>query len=285
MNIHYIHMPTDYADELLRNGEAEKFHAFLGYAYDLQKSALEGTDPHSIRYYAKRWGQWHRRKSVKPKSNSLVVKWVNEFEEEIEKHYASLSLINARNATRVKNSAKKPKERSKNAQRTLKEPTNTDIKASQKNERTQKERQKNKEYNINDDDKRLRREFENLFFVYRTFNGSYTGNKQDALNAYREISDSITYEEMQTSIKLYMMDDKVIKKVGMKKFFQNNVYLDYMTKRVSVLISGEWIDGSYLNERFISSVTGEEMIMSSEGFAKFYAEGKVKLLDLDERVS
>lgn len=285
MNIHYIQIPTDYADKLLKNGEAEKFHAFLGYFYDLQKNALEGRDANSIRYYGKRWGTWVRGKSTKPKSNSLVVNWLEEFDYEIERYYTAWSLVNSRNTARVKNSSiEKPKERSKNAKRTPKEPLNTDIESFEKSERTPKEHRKNKEVNINDDDKTLLRDFENLFFVYRAFNGSYTGNKNDGLQAYKQLENILPYLEMEKAIKLYFQDNKISKHCGIGKFFSNNVFLDYTTKRVSVLIDANWIDGSYIGESFVTDA-GEKMVLSAEGFARMFAKDEVRLLDLEERVA
>ena len=285
MNIHYIQMPTDYADSLKRNGESEKFKAFLEYFYDLQKCALESREPNSIRYYGKSWGTWERGKSVKPKSNSLVDRWITEFTLEIDRYYASWSLVNGQNTARVKNSSvKKGKEHRKNAERTPKESLESETKGFIETKRTLKEEVKNKEVNLNDDDMTLRKEFENLWFVYRAFNGSYTGNKEDGLNAYKALSSSLPYKEIEKAIKLYMMDSSVSKKCGMEKFFKNNVYLDYTTKRVSVFYQGEWINGSYLGESFVAD-DGTEMILSAEGFAKMFADDKVKLLDLDERVA
>jgi len=181
-------MPTDYADSLKRNGESEKFRAFLEYFYDLQKCAMEGREPNSIRYYGKSWGTWERGKSVKPKSNSLVNRWITEFTLEIDRYFASWSLVNQQNIARVQNSsAKKQKERSKNAKRTVTPSTNAEIMGFEKAERTLKERQKNKEYNINDDDNAVRKDFEKLWFVYRAFNGSYTGNKERGFEAFKKM--------------------------------------------------------------------------------------------------
>ena len=285
MNIHYIQMPTDYADSLKRNGESEKFRAFLEYFYDLQKCAMEGREPNSIRYYAKSWGTWERGKSVKPKSNSLVNRWITEFTLEIDRYFASWSLVNQQNIARVQNSsAKKQKERSKNAQRTVTPSTNAEFMGFEKTERTLKERQKNEEYNINDDDNAVRKDFEKLWFVYRAFNGSYTGNKERGFEAFKKMDNYLPYKEIEKAVKLYMVDSKVEKKCGIEKFFDNNVYLDYTTKRVAVLYEGRWVNGSYLNEVFLSD-DGVEMILSSEGFAKMFADDKVRLLDLDERVA
>ena len=278
-------MPTDYADSLKRNGESEKFKAFLEYFYDLQKCAIEERDPNSIRYYAKSWGTWERGKSIKPKSNSLVDRWITEFALEIDRYYASWSLVNSQNTARVKNSSvKKGKERLKNAKRTPKESLKSENMGLTETKRTLKEEVKNKEVNLNDDDMTLRKEFQNLWFVYRAFNGSYTGNKEDGLNAYRALNSSLPYKEMEKAIKLYMVDSSVSKKCGMEKFFKNNVYLDYTTKRVSVFYQGAWINGSYLGESFVAD-DGTEMILSAEGFAKMFVDDKVKLLDLDERVA
>lgn len=278
-------MPTDYADSLKRNGESEKFKAFLEYFYDLQKCAIEDTAPNSIRYYGKSWGTWERGKSVKPKSPSLVDRWITEFSLEIEKYYASWSLVNSQNTARIKNSsAKKHKEQQKNNKSTGKSSSSSEIKGFEKNKRTAKEHQKNKEVNINDDDRELLRDFEKLWFVYRAFNGSYTGNKEDGLNAYRNMNDYLPYKEMEKAIKLYMLDNNIGKKCGIEKFFKNNVYADYTTKRVSVFFEGDWINGSYLNEIFKTD-EGKEMVLSQEGFTKMFSEEKVRLLDLNERVA
>jgi len=285
MNIHYIQMPTNYADSLKRNGESEKFKAFLEYFYDLQKCAMEKRESNSIRYYAKSWGTWERGKSVKPKSNSLVDRWITEFTLEIDRYYASWSLVNSQNAARVKNSSvAKQKERLKNGERTPKGSLNAENREFQEPKRTLKEEVKNKEVNLNDDDRVLRREFEKLWFVYRAFNGSYTGNKEEGLKAFKEMDGSLPYKEIEKAIKLYMVDAKVSKKCGIEKFFKNNVYLDYTTKRVSVFYEGRWINGSYLAESFVAD-DGTEMILSAEGFAKMFAKDEVKLLDLDERVA
>jgi len=285
MKIHYIQLPTDYIGELKRNGESEKARAFMEYFYDLQIIALEEREPNSIRYYAKSWGNWERGKSIKPKSNSVVVKWIDEFTLQIEKYYASWSLVNSRNSARVKNSSgSKPKERLKNEERTLKTSTESENKEFTETKRTLKEQQKNEEYNFNDDDKTLRRDYENMYFIFRAFNGSYAGNKEDGFIAYKELVNRLPYREMSKAIKLYFSDNSVVKKCGIEKFFKNSVYLDYTTKRVSVFIDGNWVDGSYLGESFLAD-NGEEMVLSAEGFAKFFAEDKVRLLDLDESVA
>ena len=219
----------------------------------------------------------------------MTSKWVNEFRIQIDKFNTSWSLINDLNEARInhKNRAgQKMKEHSKNSERIEKISLNTNIMGIKKNERIVKEQRKKQEYNIYDDDsdvQKIEEEYKRLFFIYRIFNGSYTGSKSDGLEAYKRLENRPKYKEMEKAIKLYFADKRVIKKCGIANFFKNNIYMDYTTKKVSIFIDGSWIDGSYLasEEKFITYY-GEEMILSIEGFSDFFANDRVKLLDFKE---
>lgn len=277
MDLNYINIPTDYVTRLHQDGEREKARAFMEYFFDMQNEQAN-----SVRFYGKSWGSWERGNSLKPKSNSVVTNWIEEFTDEIDRFYAAWSLKNMQFNARVKNSsAPKQKERQKNAKRTPKTPTKPTKKQSCEPKRTLKERQKNEDYNIYDDDRAIAREFENLFFIYRAFNGNYTGKKADGLEAYSKVQNDVEYEDMIRCIKLYLSDSSVEKKNGIAKFFDDAIYLTYSTKRVSIFVDGEWLDGMYGDEKFITD-TGEEMILSSDGFARFFADGKLKLLDVED---
>ena len=289
MNIRYIEMPIDYITKLKQSGQPEKARAFMEYFYDLQICLLEDREPNSIHYYATSWGEWYRGKPKKKKSLSMTSKWVNEFRIQIDKFNTSWSLINDLNEARINHknrTGQKIKEHSKNSERIEKTSLNTNIMGIKKNERIVKEQRKKQEYNIYDDDsdvQKIEEEYKRLFFIYRIFNGSYTGSKSDGLEAYKLLENRPKYKEMEKAIKLYFADKRVIKKCGIANFFKNNIYMDYTTKKVSIFIDGSWIDGSYLasEEKFITSY-GEEMILSIEGFSNFFANDRVKLLDFKE---
>ncbi len=304
MDLEYIKLvPISYYKRLKQNGETEKARCFMEFAIDTQINKQDGktrilssgtkTYTNSIGYYCQSWGQYERGKCIKKKSKHTVTRWINEFAEMLEKYSSGWDLVNWMNKKNLpaNNYVEKPMEREWNGNGTEKKLINPTISSFEKNNKTAMERQRNKDLNIYDDDgdaKKIRREFENLYFIYRAYNGSYTGSKADGLNQYAKIrgellANGISYKTLVMAIHLYFLDKKIARKNGISKFFANNIYSDYIEKRVKIKIKDEWIYGIYFNEEFISD-TGKKYTLTLNGFAEYCSRGDVVILNLKEVV-
>lgn len=301
MTIGYIKLPEQYYHELLSQGKGEKARCLLQFMMDTESNKKIGrkrkikindkwteTYQNSVGYYTESWGHHDRGKCIKPKSKGSVALWLKEFSHQLNKYNNGWDLINMANGqTPVNNPIKKPTERLLNGNCTVEPLLNPTVSEFKKTDCSPTERQLNEYKTLNDDDNNVRerlkkeREFDNLYFIFRNYNGSYTGNKSKGLLAYMQ--KDLDYKAISSSIHLYFLDSNVKKKCGIEKYFLNEVYQDYISKRISVYIEelDRWIDGSYLNEEFIAD-EGKKFIMTSNGFANWCIKGKVKILDLKD---
>jgi len=78
--INYKMYPTDYVNELFKNGKRDKAKCFLEYFHDMQMDEVN-----AISFYSKSWGK---------KGNGTASKWIEEFKNEIESFYNYWSLKN-----------------------------------------------------------------------------------------------------------------------------------------------------------------------------------------------
>ncbi len=252
MRLHYKIYPTEYIEELMQVGKRMKARCFMEYWHDVQTRHIN-----SIGFYAKSWGT-----SEKPLSKGTVHKWIMEFAGEINRfnnsHYLTDkghndTVLEQKN-TASDSSAKKQSERQVNGKRTNERQQTPTAPSVDKTEETASERQVNKELNINDDDKGdaslKKRLFGDLYMIYR-LNTKFAGTKEEAYAEYMKLNSSISHKELVTAIILYLHDYSVSKKYNLTNFLKNEIYLNYMDKRIKVLVDGEWITGSYDSEREI----------------------------------
>lgn len=260
MNIHYKNYPTDYIDSLQGQGKRHKARCFWEYYNDVQNREVN-----SIGFYAKSWG------ADKPMSKGSVHKWIGEFRDEIHKFYDAHILMNNQHYTSVK----KQSERQVNALETFDSLQSTSIPSVEETERTASERQVNKALNINNNNK-ARALYDGFYFIYRQFN-KYAGSKLEGLESFSCVDD-VSHKSLSVAAIFYLKDHSVDRKVGVKKFLDNKVYLNYLDLRLSVFFKGAWIDGVYdtENEVFIS---GEERYsLQSTTIADKFGKDEIKFL-------
>ncbi len=236
MHINYRILPTDYIQELHNQGKREKARCFMEYYFDMQAGAVN-----SIGFYAISWGT-----KEKPKSKGSVHKWIAEFVKQIDLFYAAQSLHNSQHYSSVK----KQSERQVNGKRTEERPQTPTTPSVEKTERTASERQVN-EVNIinNTNSARERAWFDNFYFIYR-MNNKYAGNKRDALSVY--LSMNIRDPKLLALAGLqYCHDNNVDMKVGARRFLEDEIYLGYIPKIITVKVNGEWLTGEYDSDKEI----------------------------------
>jgi len=243
MNIHYKNYPTDYIDHLQAQGKRHKARCFWEYYNDVQNKAVN-----SIGFYAKSWG------ADKPMSKGTVHKWIKEFKEEIERFYSAHILLNKEHFESVVNksanrSVKKPSERQVNGWRTKSEPQSPENREFGETEETPSERQVNKVPNINN----IRGGgYDGFYFIYRQLN-KYAGNKINAYESFCNVEE-LNHKELTIAACMYLKDESINKKVGVKKFLEDKIYLNYVNLNIKVYVDDKWLDGEYdaNSEEFIS---------------------------------
>ena len=228
MNIHYKNYPTDYIDSLQNKGKRLKARCFWEYYNDVENKMVN-----SFGFYAKSWG------GDKPMSKGTVHKWVFEFRNEIRKHFDARSFMNTQHYTSVQ----KQSERQVNDERTNEQPQTTATPTDKHTEETASERQVNKALTLYNNTKTARGLYEGFYFLYRQFN-KYAGNKMDALDSFINIDD-VDHKRLSVASMFYLKDINVEKKVGVKKFLDNKIYLNYMEVYLKILVDGTWLIGSY----------------------------------------
>ena len=265
MRINYRLIPTDYIEELQAKGKRLKARCFMEYFLDVQMDAVN-----SFGFYAKSWG------GDRPMSKGTVHKWIKEFADEIDKFWSYHQLKNQQHYSSVK----KQSERQVNAERTN-AIERTPVKRSVSEEQeTPSERRVNKALNINDDDSadRIKRRYlDDLYTIYRRFT-KYAGSKEDAWNIYR-LSTLPNHKQLTRSIVLYLSDRSVERKYNLANFLRNEIYLNYIEKRMRVMVDGEWITGVYDDERQVfTDGDGREYRLTPTRLAEKLADGELEFV-------
>lgn len=261
MNIHYKNYPTDYIDSLQNKGKRLKARCFWEYYNDVQNKEVN-----SFGFYAKSWGV------DKPMSKGTVHKWIGEFKDEIQRFYDSHLLLNNEHYISVK----KQSERQVNDERTNEQPQTTTTPTFDKTDETVSERQVNKALNINNNNKTARGLYDGFYFLYRQFN-KYAGNKLEALDSFMNVDD-VDHKRLSVASMFYLKDESVNKKVGVKKFLDNKIYLNYLEMHLKVFVNGGWLNGVYDtdNEVFISD--GKEFKLTAIKLAEKFNKNEIKFL-------
>lgn len=269
MNIHYKNYPTDYVDALQGQGKRHKARCFWEYYNDMQN-----RQANSIGFYAKSWG------GDKAMSKGSVHKWVLEFRDQIELFYSAHSLINREHYSSVK----KQSERRVNGKRTNEPPQTPTTACFEKIGRTASERQVNKALNINNNTTHARvgsnedrRWYDSFYFIYRQFN-SYAGSKNNAMESYIKIDD-VSRRSLDTAAILYLRDHSIDKKVGVKRFLDDKIYLNYLDIKIEVFIEDEWVRGVYDADREVFMAETEvEYAFSATRFAEKLGDCEVNFI-------
>jgi len=266
MRINYRLMPTDYIEELQAKGKRRKARCFMEYYFDVQMDAVN-----SFGFYAKSWG------GDKPMSKGTVHKWIKEFANEIDRFWSYHQVKNQQHYSSVK----KRSERQVNAERTN-DAEKTPIKRSvSETQETTSERRVNKALNINDDDgaadRMKRRYLDDLYSIYR-LNTKYAGSKEEAWNIYRS-STLPDHKQLVRSIVLYLHDRSVDRRYNLANFLRNEIYLNYIEKRMRVMVDGEWITGVYDDERQVFTASGgTEYRLTPSRLADKLADGELEFV-------
>ena len=270
MRLNYRIMPTDYIEELQRSGRRMKARCFMEYFFDYQMGEVN-----SIGFYAKSWGD------DRPMSKGTVHKWIKEFVYEIERFWSYHQLKNQQHYRSVKNQS----ERQVNGKRTKDTPQEPKKSHSKNQARTASERQVNEALNIYDDDNARggllrRRYFDDLYMIYR-LNTKFAGKKEDAWSAYKQMEDidQIDHKAMIRSVVLYLHDKSIEKKYNLTNYLRNQIYLNYIDTRMTVLVDGEWITGKYDDDREVfTSESGQEYRLTPAKLADKLAAGDLRFI-------
>jgi len=261
MNIHYKNYPTDYIDSLQNKGKRMKARCFWEYYNDVQNKEVN-----SFGFYAKSWG------GDKPMSKGTVHKWILEFRDEIQKHFDARSLMNSQHYTSVK----KQSERQVNDERTNEQPQSTITPTLDEVEETTSERQVNKALIINNNNKTARGLYDGFYFLYRQFN-KYAGNKIEALDSFINVDD-VDHKRLSVASMFYIRDDSIERKVGVKKFLDNKVYLNYMEIYLKVFVDGVWLSGEYVAKDEIFTSDGKPYKLDAMKVAEKFGRGELEFI-------
>lgn len=170
-----IRVPFEYKSELQRRNK-NKYHAFIEWLMVIEEINFGTLEKmHSVSFFAQSWGQWDRRKCIKPKSTKTVRNWMIEFEEEMQKFDASWSLKRWEDSARARNensSDVKPSTQQVPTDYPLKASSNPTSKGFEKVDYPASTQQVHQSIIIHDDDegekeKKWKKEFEYLFMTYR----------------------------------------------------------------------------------------------------------------------
>jgi len=264
MNINYRNYPIDYINRLMGQGKRMKARCFMEYQHDVQMDAVN-----AISFYGVSWGA-----KDKPISKGTVHKWVGEFNEQLELHHSARML----HATQHYSSVKKQSERKVNGSRTEKPSQSTTTPTVYKTERTQSERKVNEVNIIYDEDRRLRQEIDNLYFIYRA-NTKNAGKKDEALEEYKLVRECATHKNFTIAIMFYLHDYKIERKYNLKNFLKHQIFLNYIPSKIKVLIDNQWVEGVYDQDKgeFISD-SGEKRQLTAQVLTGKFANGELEFI-------
>lgn len=229
---HYIKVPTDYIQELRKNGQRKKSRCFFEYIIDINDG-----EHNSVRFYAQSWEL----------SIGAVHKYIKEFKEEIDKFESFLELKNAKQNSSVKNE----REHFVNKM-------NTDKAQNIGVCKTQRERTVNKDYNITTTIQMpsyssTDGEFNIYYSELKMFAGNYVGKKEEVYKSYKRVKKFMNIKILLIAYKKYFNENKNNKTTGLKKFIDDDTYLHYLpTQRIKVKSERGTFTGEYKDEVFIS---------------------------------
>ncbi|MDM5272094.1 hypothetical protein PGH07_07870 [Sulfurovum sp. zt1-1] len=261
MNIHYKNYPTDYIDDLQSQGKRHKARCFWEYYNDVQNKAVN-----SIGFYCKSWGR------DKPESKGTVHKWIIEFRDEIQRFYDAHILLNHQHYSYIKNQS----ERQVNDLETFESLQSTNIPSVDKIECTASERQVNKALNISNIKNNARALYDGFYFIYRQFN-RYAGNKLEGMESFVRVDD-VSHKSLSVAAIFYLKDHNVDRKVGVKKFLDNKVYLNYLDLKISVFFQGKWMDGIYDPDKEIFMTGDDSYSLPATTLADKFGKDEIKFL-------
>lgn len=266
----YITMPSDYIYELQQKGKRKKARAFMEYFMDMQSDAVN-----SISFYCKSWDV---------SSKGSVHKWIQEFVLEIEAHYAFWSLKNARHHTSVKNKS----ERKVNGSRTKNSPRSTENRDLQKNEETQSERQVNQVFNIYNNNKAANpqkdKNFLDLRFVYN-INSKFVDKIEESYAEFVKIKD-IDIDLLKLAAMHYLHDPQTEnRRFKLNNFLKNQVYLNYMPKKMRIKIDGVWHTGVYNQDDKSFTTDKWRRTLSSERLLELYTNKELEYINPQEHAA
>lgn len=232
----YFRTPKDYVDELKNEGHRFKSMAFQDYNHDKECERIN-----SIGFYAIAWN----------KSKSTVHAWIKEFEREIALFNDHWILRNARQYTHAENQA----ERLPNDSRTILYPTVTENTEFEEKEKTTAERLPNKALNINTTTNPPEftfaedGNFNTQYGEMRLFSGKYLGGKEKAYKSYLRVKEYLDIKVITRAYRAYISDLKDDEnRVGLSTFLDNEIYLPYLPKQISVVSENGDLEGIFENE-------------------------------------
>lgn len=260
MRMNYKTYPTDYVQQLkCTRGEKgrKKARAFMEYWDD-----MEHGEHNSVRFYAKSWDV----------SSSTSHTWIDEFNKEIDLFLSHWHIRNKQHYSYAKNSTEH-----------LANETNTYKAQNIGNVGHSAEQQPNKALNLYDEDKQrgwvFDKDFNDLFFVYSR-NTKHAGKKE---NAYLEfINIKIDIGLLKLSAVKYLRDRSVTNKYNLANFLKNEIYINYMPKRIKLIVDGVERVGVYdeNTKLFTSEMDSFVGHMSPERLVQLFEAGALEFLRL-----
>ena len=234
----YMITPTDYRNELKNKGQRLKAMAFIDYYDDYEKDEIN-----SQRFYAKAWNV----------SKTTVQNWIKEFHKEtlLFKDYWTLK-NNAKNQPDHQLTTNRP-------QKKPLQPYNTEFK---KDERPLPDQHLTKDkiiYNNNTPTIIFTEdtEFDKYFNELRFINKRYAGSKDKAYKSYLQVKEYLNIKILVKAYRSYITEvkDSNDKGIGFSRFIDENLYLPYLPKEITVTKDNDTIEGVYENEK-LSTDTG-----------------------------
>ncbi len=255
MNIHYKNYPTDYIDRLQGKGKRHKARCFWEYYNDMQNKQVN-----SIGFYARSWQQ---------NGKGTASRWVKEFKDEIQRFYDAHILLNNEHYSSVKNKTGRQGDDSNIEE----SPTTPSVKTIQE---TKERRQRDEALNIYNNNKTARALYEGFYFLYRQFN-RYAGNKLEAVDSFVNVDD-VDHNRLSIASMFYLKDMSVEKKVGVKKFLDNKIYLNYMEMYLRVLVDSVWLEGVYDTDKEVFTSKGKAFKLEATKIADKLTRNEIEFM-------
>ena len=284
MRMNYKIYPTDYYDELIRDGHRKKAMAFHNYWHDIQNwnpTSTKQKHPYTYRFYAKAWG-------VSKDTASL---WINGKKEDKEGsgfHY-EIALFNAH--WQIKNAqhysyVEKQDRQKVDKQLDKKKPCQAlDCGNDKKGIRHPIRQEVDEVFNSIEEegDFTFFKELELIFSTYANYSNRL-GEEAYRIEAYRQIRSLVELEDLLKSINKYFGDETIQNFYSLPKFLKNKIFLVYIDRRIKVRSGdSDWLFGRYVaSSKTIMYDDGRRQRVADDVFVSWLSRGDIVYLGRGE---
>ena len=269
MNYINMNMPTDYIEELLRQGVdgGIKANAFMRYFFDKEI----GTHKNSLRFYAETWNV----------SKSTVGRWIKEFRDEIEKFDAYWYLQNQnKNQTQYNNTKKRVGQMGHLAWDTLTPSNSQDLGKCTNDVEHLEHVPWDKYLNSIEEEEGIDffKELELIFSTYANYSNRL-GEEAHRIAAYRQIRTLVELEDLLKAINKYFNDGTIQNFYSLPKFLKNRIFLVYIDRRIKVRSGDSWLFGRYVaSSKTIEYDDGRRQRVADDVFVSWLSRGDIVYL-------